>query len=78
MEAQGPAAGRQGRCPIAAIFPAMNVETVQMLVTPGKEDLQDRMEVRQGGLAADQHPTPDERADAAQDDTQLIDAERCQ
>ena len=53
----------------------MNVETVQMLITPGKENLQDGMEVRQGGLAGHQHPTPDERADAAQDDAQLVDAE---
>ena len=50
---------------------------MQMLVTPGKQDLQDGMEVRQGGLAGHQHAPPDERADAAQDDSQLIDAEWC-
>ena len=48
-----------------------------MLVTPGKQDLQDGMEVRQGGLAVHQHPTPDERADTTQDDTELVDAEWC-
>jgi hypothetical protein len=47
-----------------------------MRITPGKQDLQDRMEVRQGGRTVHQHPTPDERADATQDDTQLLDAER--
>ena len=31
----------------------------------------------QGGLAGHQHPTPDERADTTQDDTELVDAERC-
>ena len=58
----------------AAVLPAMDMKAVQMLVTPGKQDLQDRMEVRQGGCAVHQHPTPDERADAAQDDPQLVDA----
>ena len=42
-----------------------------------KRDLQDGMEVRQGYLTAYQHPTPDERADAAQNDAQLVDAEWC-
>jgi hypothetical protein len=51
------------------------METVEMLIAPGKEDLQDRMEVRQGGIAGHQHPTPDEWAEAAQDDPQLGDAE---
>jgi len=61
----------------ATILSAMDVETVQMLVTPGKQDLQNGMELRQGGMAMDQHATPDERADAAQDDPQLVDAEGC-
>ena len=47
-----------------------------MLITLGKEDLQDGMEVRQGRLAGHQHPTPDERADTTQDDTELVDAEQ--
>ena len=50
---------------------------MQMLVTPGKQDLQDGMEVRQGRIAAHQHATPDEWADAAQDDAELVDAEWC-
>jgi hypothetical protein len=35
------------------------------------------MQVRQGRLTPYKHTTPDERADAAQDDPQLVDAERC-
>jgi hypothetical protein len=55
----------------------MDMETVQMLITPDKQDLQDPMEVRQGGIAGHQHATPDEGANAAQDDAELIDAEWC-
>jgi hypothetical protein len=33
--------------------------------------------VPQGGLAGHQHPTPDEWADAAQDNPQLVDTEWC-
>ncbi len=51
----------------------MNVERVQMLATPVKHDLKDGMELRQGGAAADEESAPDERADLAQSDTQLID-----
>ncbi len=47
-----------------------------MLVAPVKDDLEDGMEVRQGGIAAHEQSTPDERTDLAQDDTQLIDAGR--
>ena len=77
MEAQVAQPDTARRCPTAAIFSAMDMETVQMLVTPGKQDLQDRMEVRQGGIAVHEHATPDERADASQDDPQLVDAEWC-
>jgi hypothetical protein len=55
----------------------MDMEAVQMIVTPGKQDLQDGMEVRQGYLAAHKHPTPDERANAVQGNPELVDAERC-
>jgi Cu/Ag efflux pump CusA len=40
---------------------------LQVLVTPGKQDLEDGMQVCQGGTAGHQHPTPDERTDASQD-----------
>jgi hypothetical protein len=32
---------------------------------------------RQGGITVYQHPTPDERANAAEDDVELVNAERC-
>jgi hypothetical protein len=54
----------------------MDVERVEMLATPVKHDLEDRMQVRQGGVAADEESAPDERTDLAQDDAELIDAER--
>jgi hypothetical protein len=45
--------------------------------TPGEQDLQDCMQVCQGGIAVHQHPTPDERTDTTQDDAELVDAEQC-
>src|SRR5712691_8135783 len=59
--------------PVAAIVLAMHVERVQMLATPVQDDLEDGVELRQGGVAADEESAPDERADLAQRDTQLID-----
>jgi hypothetical protein len=50
---------------------------VQMLVTPGKQDLQDGMEMCQGRLTLDKDTAPDEWTDAPEDDTELVDAERC-
>jgi hypothetical protein len=55
---------------------AMDMKTMQMLIAPGEQDLQDRMQVCQAGLAVHQHSTPDERADTTQDDTELVDAEQ--
>jgi hypothetical protein len=46
---------------------------VEVCVAPREEDLEHQVELGQGGIAADQEATPDERADAAQDDAQLID-----
>jgi hypothetical protein len=48
----------------AAILSAVNVKAVQMLITPSQHDLQDRVEVRQCGVAADEQAAPDEGADA--------------
>jgi hypothetical protein len=62
MEAQGVQPDIAGRGATAAVFPAMDIETMQMFVTPGKQDLQDGMELRQGSMAVHQHPTPDEWA----------------
>jgi hypothetical protein len=76
MEAQVVQPDIVGRGATAAILLAMNVKAVQMLVTPGKQDLQDGMEVRQGGSAMYQQAPLDEGTDAAQDNPQLVDAER--
>jgi len=35
------------------------------------------MQVREGHIAPDKHPAPDEGADAPEDDAELVDAERC-
>jgi len=51
----------------------VEVERVEMLAAPVKDDLKDGMEVREGSVAADEESAPDERTDLAQDDTQLID-----
>ena len=48
-----------GRGATAAILLAMNVKAMQMLITPGKENLQEGMEVRQGGMCW--APAPDAR-----------------
>lgn len=77
MEAEVTQPDPARRSPTAAVFPAMDMETMQMLIAPGTQDLQKRMEVCQGGSAVHQHPTPDEWTDATQDDTQWVDAERC-
>ena len=77
MQAEVPQPNTTRRCSTAAVFSAMETETVQMLVTPGKQDLQKRMQVRKGHLTPDTYPAPDERANASEDDPQLVDAERC-
>ena len=35
------------------------------------------MQVREGQIASDKHPTPNERADAPEDEAELVDAEQC-
>ena len=60
----------------AAIVLAVDVEVMQMLIVPVESDLEDGVEVSQGGVAADEETAPDENADLSQDDTQLIDAGR--
>src|SRR5712692_9997091 len=62
--------------PAAPIVLAVEVERVQMLAAPVKDDLEDGMEVREGGVAADEESAPDERTDLAQGDTQLIETGR--
>jgi hypothetical protein len=61
---------------VAAIVLAMDVERMQMLAAPVKDDLEDSMKLRQGSVTADEESAPDERTDLTQDDTQLIDTGR--
>src|SRR5689334_489263 len=49
---------------------------MQMLAAPVKDDLEDRMQVRQGRVTADEESAPEQRTHLTQDDTQLIDAGR--
>jgi hypothetical protein len=43
------------------------MEVIEMLIAPLKEDLNDLVELGEGGGVVCQNPTPDERADASQD-----------
>jgi len=72
-ETQGAQPNVSGVSPVAPIVLAVEVERVEMLAAPVKDDLEHGMEVRQGGVAAEEKSAPDERTDLVQDDTQLID-----
>jgi hypothetical protein len=52
---------------------AMDVEPVEVQVTPVESNLQDVMEVGDGAVCANQPPPPDHRADAANPGVELID-----
>jgi hypothetical protein len=65
MEPQGAEPHLVGIGTAAARLSAMNVETVEMLITPGKHHLEDRVELCKGGLTMDQEATPDQWTDAA-------------
>jgi hypothetical protein len=56
---------------------AVEAAVVQMLATPLEGDLQNVVEVSQKGIAMYEEAAPDERADASQDDAQLIDGRQC-
>jgi hypothetical protein len=58
---------------VTAVVLAVDVEVVQMLATPREGDVQDVVEMLKRRVARDEEAAPDERADASQDDTQLID-----
>src|SRR5712691_9523916 len=61
MEAQVAQQDTAGRCPTAAVFSAMDMETVEMLIAPGKHELEHGVELRQRRLAAHQQAAPNER-----------------
>ena len=65
-----------GLSPVAPIVLAVEVERVQMLAAPVQDDLEDGVELRQGGVAANEESAPDERTDLSEGDTQLIDTGR--
>ena len=48
-----------------------------MLVTPGKDNLQEHMEVPEGHITPDKHPAPDEWTDASKNNAERVDAEWC-
>jgi hypothetical protein len=64
--------------PVAAIVLAVEVERVEMLATPVKDDLPDNMELRQGSVAADKESAPDKQTNLARGETQFIDTGRFQ
>ena len=72
-EAKGAQPDVSGLSPVAAIVLAVEVERVEMLATPVKDDLKGNVELRQGHVAADKESAPDKRTNLAQGDTQLID-----
>ena len=54
---------------VAAIILAENVEMMEVFVAPIEEKLEHEVELGQRGVAAHKESTPNERADASQDDT---------
>ena len=46
---------------------------MEVFTTPIKDELKDVMELREGGITANQEAPPDERTDTPHDDTTLID-----
>ncbi len=63
---------RPGIGTVAAIVPAIDVEFMQVFIAPIKDELEDVMELGESGVAVYKESAPDERADASQDDAQLI------
>ncbi len=59
---------------VAAIVFAINMELMQMFTAPVKDELEDVMELREGGVTVNEKAPPDERTDAPHDDTELINA----
>ena len=57
---------------IAAVVLTMDVEFMKVFTAPIEDELEDVMELGESGVAVHKESAPDERADAAQDDTKLI------
>jgi hypothetical protein len=45
----------------------------RMFITPGRGDLENSVEFSERGIAADEESAPEQRADAVQDNTKMID-----
>ncbi len=58
---------------IDTVLTTMDDEAVQVLVAPAQRRLQGDMQVGDGAVAADQQAPPDQGADTAEDDPQLVD-----
>ncbi len=56
-----------------AVFPTVDDEAVQVLVAPTQGDLEGGVEVGDAAVAADKESAPDQGADAAQHDAELVD-----
>ncbi len=55
-----------------AVLTTLDDETVQVLVGPAQHSLASGVEIGDGTVAANEQAAPDQRADAAQDDAQLV------
>src|SRR5881227_2696698 len=55
-----------------AVLTAVDDETVQVLVGPAQHALEGGVEIGDGAVAANQQTAPDQRANAAQVDAQLV------
>jgi hypothetical protein len=59
-----------------AVLDSVDDEPVQALVTPAEGELQDQVQLGDGGVLGDQQPTPDQRADPGQDHPKLVHSSR--
>jgi hypothetical protein len=59
-----------------AVLDAVDHEPVQVLTVPAESDLQHGVHVGDAGVAGDERPPPDQRADPVQHHAQLVDARR--
>jgi hypothetical protein len=59
---------------VTPIVLAINVKGMQMFTAPIKDELEDGMQLGEGGVTADEEAPPDEGTDVPQDDTEPIDA----
>ena len=55
-----------------AVLTAVDDEAVQVLIAPAQRKLKGGVEIGDGAVAANEQAAPDQRADAAQDDAQLV------